>query len=227
MNKFITVMIIVEGKTEETFVNLILKPYLANKNIFVYATQVTTPGQKGGDVRFSRVKKDIEHHLKQRTDIYVTTFIDYYGIKEWPGIENVNSSFSPEQIAKVINDATKQEIAELFLKERGEKRFIPYIAIHEFEALLFSKPSAIAEELEISEDIILNNIENKTPESINNSYQTAPSKRLNKFLRNKKYSKVRNGIAIAQKIGIDSMRSKCPVFDNWLKAFEEIQNKEL
>jgi Domain of unknown function (DUF4276) len=69
MSNYINVVAIVEGKTEQIFIEQILKPYLAEKMIFMSATQVTKPGQKGGDVRFSRIKKDLELHLKQRQDI--------------------------------------------------------------------------------------------------------------------------------------------------------------
>ncbi|MGI6657283.1 MAG: DUF4276 family protein [Desulfobulbus sp.] len=68
MSDFIEVIAIVEGKTEEIFINSLLKPYLAEKKIFMTPTQVSKPGQKGGDVRFERVKRDIENHLKQRAD---------------------------------------------------------------------------------------------------------------------------------------------------------------
>ena len=82
MSDYIEVIAIVEGKTEQVFVESVLQPYLAQQNIFISATQVSKPGQKGGDVRFSRVSRDIERHLKQRPDTYVTTLVDYYGIKE-------------------------------------------------------------------------------------------------------------------------------------------------
>ncbi len=115
MSNYIEVIVIVEGKTEQIFVESILAPYLGYngheadlvlaqiclttnlkinligyvlfhiKNIGMKATQVSKPGQKGGDVRFSRVKKDLRNHLKQRSDTYISTFVDYYGIKEWLG----------------------------------------------------------------------------------------------------------------------------------------------
>jgi len=77
MSNYIEVIAIVEGKTEQIFIESILAPYIGHKNIGIRATQVSKPGQKGGDVRFSRVKRDLEHNLRQRTDTYVTTFIDY------------------------------------------------------------------------------------------------------------------------------------------------------
>lgn len=72
MNKYVEVMAIVEGATEESFIKQVLAPYLGYKNIGMHATQVTKPGQKGGDVRFERVKNDIIRHLKQKPDTIVT-----------------------------------------------------------------------------------------------------------------------------------------------------------
>jgi hypothetical protein len=71
MSEYIEVMVIVEGKTEQMFIERILAPYLGHKNIGMRATQVSKPGQKGGDVRFSRVQKDLGNHLKQRSDVYI------------------------------------------------------------------------------------------------------------------------------------------------------------
>ena len=57
-----------------------------------------------------------------------------------------------------------------------------------------------------------------SPEQINNSPETAPSKRLEKW--NGQYGKTTDGIAIAAAIGIVRMREKCPLFDAWLCALE-------
>ena len=224
MSNFIEIMAIVEGKTEEIFINSLLRPYLADKNIFIYATQVTKPGQKGGDVRFARVKKDLELHLKQRSDTYVTILVDYYGTKEWPGLDNVPPQANPAQIAMTVNGATKEEVVALFSEQQAERRFIPYMAIHEFESLLFSNSAAIAEELEVSvENVDSVLTECGEPEAINNSSQTAPSKRLDSWSRNGKFPKTTTGIAIAKVIGIKVMREKCPLFNAWLETFETLQ----
>jgi len=59
MSNCVEIVAIVEGKTEEIFIKNILQPHLANKNIFITPIIVSKPGQKGGDVKFSRVKNDI------------------------------------------------------------------------------------------------------------------------------------------------------------------------
>ncbi len=223
MNNHINVVAIVEGKTEQIFVQSLLAPYLAQKNIFMTATQVTKPGQKGGDVRFSRVKKDLGIHLKQRPDTYVTTFVDYYGTKEWPGIDSVAPNLKPDQIAEYVNEATQEQVNTLFAEQQAERRFIPYMAIHEFEALLFSDSELLAAELDVDEaEISAVLAQYNEPEAINNSAQTAPSKRLDGWSKTQKFPKTSLGIAIARRIGITQMREKCPVFNGWIGSFEAI-----
>lgn len=223
MSSHIYVVAIVEGKTEQIFVESILAPYLAQKMIFMVATQVTKPGQKGGDVRFSRVQKDIGLHLKQRSNTYVTTFIDYYGTKEWPGIDLIAPNLKPDQIAECINEATQEQVNTLFAEQQSGRRFIPYMAIHEFEALLFSDSESLAAELGVDEAEISDVLtQHHDPEAINNSRQTAPSKRLDGWAKTKKFPKTSLGIAIANRIGITQMREKCPVFNAWIGSFEAI-----
>ncbi|MFK5953861.1 MAG: DUF4276 family protein [Desulfobacterium sp.] len=225
MSNYIEVMVIVEGKTEEIFINSMVQPYLAPKNIFIRATQITKPGQKGGDVRFARVKRDLAIHLRQRKETYVTIFVDYYGIKhDWPGLDSVREGATPKQIARTINHATKAMAVELFAKENAENRFIPFIAVHEFEALLFSDPALLSSHLEVRlSDINAVLAQCGTPEAINNNPDTAPSKRLDGWSKNGKFPKTTTGIAIAQGIGINKMREECPLFDTWLNTFEMIQ----
>ncbi|CDG22268.1 MULTISPECIES: DUF4276 family protein [Xenorhabdus] len=221
MSNYIEVMAIVEGKTEQIFIEKMLQPYLAEKMIFISATQVSKPGQKGGDVRFSRVKKDIEMHLKQRPTTYVTTFIDYYGTNEWPGLETLNRHWEPKQIAEHLHLSTQNEVRQFLPAQRVDERFIPYIVMHEFEALLFSDKEILANELNIDEQEVEQVLQEcREPESINNSPQTAPSKRLGKWSANGVFAKTTTGIAIAEKIGIPKMREKCPLFDEWLHKLE-------
>jgi hypothetical protein len=226
MSNCIEVMVIVEGKTEEIFINSMVQPHLADKNIFVRATQITKPGQKGGDVRFERVKKDLGMHLKQRPDTYVTLFVDYYGIKsDWPGLSSIRQGATPAEISETINAATREEVVRLYADQRADKRFVPFIAVHEFEALLFSSPESLSTRLGVDlarvEKVLK---ECREPEAINNDPERAPSKRLDAWSKNGKFRKTTTGIAIAREIGITMMREKCPLFNSWLKTFEDMMD---
>ncbi|ABK44087.1 conserved hypothetical protein [Magnetococcus marinus MC-1] len=224
MSDFIEVYALVEGKTEQLFIEKILAPYLGCKEIYMHAQQCSKPGQKGGDVRFSRVKGDLGIHLKQRPDTYVTTLIDYYGTKEWPGLDDVPAQAPPAVIAQTINEATKLEVFSLFAAQQVERRFIPFVAVHEFEALLFSDAAILAKYLGKDVSVVSKVISAcGSPEAINNSPQTAPSKRLDDWCGTRKFLKTTTGISVAEEIGIDKIRQKCPLFDSWLATFEKIQ----
>ncbi len=220
MSKFVHV--IVEGQTEQKFIQQLLAPYCAANDIFLTASLVSKKGANGGDVKFQRVERDIMHFLNQRRFAAVSTFVDYYGIKEWPGKESIEPHFSPKQIADTLNQAAMRVISNNYNDLAPQKRFIPFVAVHEFETLLFSDSKILADSLRIEHRKVIDVLEEcGTPEEINNGPATAPSKRLAMWL-NGKYGKTTLGISIAQEIGIDKMRQACPLFHNWLTALEQL-----
>ena len=221
MSNYVEIVAIVEGKTEEIFIKDILQPHLANKSIFITPIIVSKPGQKGGDVKFARVKNDIERHLKQRSDTYLTIFFDFYGIKsDWPGITVAGGMLDPKEKAKLVNQATMEKVVKYF-GEDAARRFIPYIAMYEFEALLFSDPAVLARKLQIEESEIVSIIEEcGGPENIDNSPITAPSKRLESLSH--RFKKTTTGIAILKETGLTVIREKCPIFDSWVTTLESI-----
>jgi hypothetical protein len=226
MNKMIEIVVLVEGQTEKIFVEELLcqYPYIVDKNICLRPIIFTKPGEKGGDIRFSRAERDIGNHLKQRTDTYVTLMMDYYGIKEWPGLTESKRQREYFKKAEIINIETEKEVQKLFPEQNRGHRFIPYVSMHETEALYFCDPAIVAEALDINQSKIESILsEYDGPEAINDSFETAPSKRLSK-LSNDKYKKTTTGIAIAKKIGIKRMRERCPLFNAWIGKMESLKS---
>lgn len=223
MNDYAEIIVIAEGETERIFIRDMLVPYLAQQKVYMTPIILSKPGQKGGDVRFARAKNDIGLHLKQRKDTYVTLFVDYYGIKsDWPGYKEAKQQTVPKHKADKINAATKAEVIRLFGDNNPDRRFIPFIAIHEFEALLFSDPRKLSEHLNISQSEIDKIItECKQPENINDSPISAPSKRLEKL--SERFKKTSDGIAIAKAIGLNKIREQCPLFHAWLTTVENLK----
>ncbi len=72
--------IIVEGQTEEEFVNNSLSHYLNTKGINNIKPILleTSPGFFGGDLTFARYKLNIDNLLENRTDLLVTSLIDFF-----------------------------------------------------------------------------------------------------------------------------------------------------
>jgi len=121
-----------------------------------------------------------------------------------------------------MNQATANKVQELFPEENKDYRFIPYVSMHEIEALYFSDPVCLAEKLYVKREKIDSILRDcREPEAINDDANTAPSKRLKNL--SEKFKKTTTGIEIAKTIGITRMRENCPLFDEWIVKIENLQ----
>ncbi len=193
----------VEGPTEERFVKMVMVPYL--QNLGIYAQPLLLAGT-GGDISLRRIRKDL-NNLANSFD-KVTTLYDFYGFRD--KVEGDNKTSLEQKIIECV-------AAPL----RG--RVIPYVQMHEFEGILFSSPEAIEhnigqEGLTHWASNILQQF-NNDPERINDSKETAPSKRL---LRDTNYIKIVHGPNIAHEIGLNTLRQRCAGFGNWLDTLEAL-----
>ena len=183
MNNHAEVVVLVEGPTEQQFVKQLLTPYLAQRGVYLTPIILDKPGEKGGDVKFARARNDIEKHLKQRHDSWLTLLVDYYGIRgDWPGYTESKKQAEHTRKAQIMNQATHEEVKKLFPNHNSELRFIPYVSMYEIEALYFSDTPCLAAKLGVQhrkiEEILK---ECGEPEKINDHTTTAPSKRLVKL----------------------------------------------
>ena len=222
MNNYAEVVVLVEGPTEQQFVKQLLAPYLAQRGVYLTPIILDKPGEKGGDVKFARAKNDIEKHLKQRRDTWLTFLVDYYGIRsDWPGYSESKLQTEHSRKAQIMNRATHDEVKKLFPGHNSDSRFIPYVSMYELEALYFSDPPCLAEKLGVQQRQIEEILEEcGEPEKINDHTTTAPSKRLGKL--SDRFKKTSTGIAIAAAIGIPKMRDACPLFNNWVTTLENL-----
>jgi len=222
MNSYAEVVVLVEGLTEQLFVKQLLRPYMAARGLHLTPIILSKPGEKGGDVKFARASNDIGRHLKQRGDTCITLLVDYYGIRgDWPGYAESKWQIDHRRKAAIMNEATAEQVQQLFPEQNQGSRFIPYVSMYEIEALYFSDPACLAEQLGVAQcqiDMIL--AECGEPEKINDHVTTAPSKRLEAL--SERFKKTSSGIAVAGKIGIDKMRGACPLFDSWLTKLESL-----
>jgi len=226
MSKIINLHCLVEGRTEKNFIDEVLAPYLAPKGVFVQSSETTTASgivkHKGGDIRFTRIKRELTIFLKQRSDLYVSSFVDYYGLKEWPGKDEIPANAMPDQIADILNNSAINVMMQEEPALKCEERYIPFMAVHEFEAFLFSAPEILAREICASPRSVRDVIEEcGTPEQINTGIDSAPSKRII-GLAKVPYHKATNGVDIAKIITIDTIREQCPLFDAWLNRIESL-----
>lgn len=213
-----------EGQTEQAFVKTVLSPHLAAFNVFADARSVLTSKDKkvhkeyrGGLINYQKARADIVTWLKedQHSECRFTTMFDLYALPEdFPGYVDAAKLNDPYARVLALEDAFRQDI--------DDRRFIPYIQLHEFEALILADPQQLDwEYLEHDEPIsnLANMVGTQNPELINDGPQTAPSKRILKEIP--EYDKVTVGVSVAQKIGIASLRLKCSHFTNWLEKLEQ------
>ena len=210
------VYIVVEGQTEQEFVNSVISPYLQNFGILNVTPILirTSRTGRGGMVSYSHLANTIKPLLmSEKNDYIVTTFIDFFRLpNDMPHYEDSMKKPDKMEQIKSLEGAINEAI--------DDRRFFSYIQLHEFEALLFSSNKGFeyyfSEELAEKTASIISSYDN--PEDINTSPKGAPSKRL---AIKSDYNKVLEGNLIALEIGIKSILEKCPRFAEWINNIVE------
>ena len=220
------VVVVCEGQTEEAFVNRTLAPALATRQVLLQPRLVRTSRRSaGGALNRERVLRFLRNTLRQRADVYVTTFFDLYGLSaDFPGRSQGAALADPhERAAAVETEFHATVVREV---ECRPDRFLPHIQPYEFESLLFSDPSRFAT-VEPEWQPFVGALEEarrsaRTPEHVNDGRDTHPSARLAHLLLRPRYDKVRHGTAVSAEIGVDRIRAECRHFDRWLTRLEAL-----
>jgi hypothetical protein len=218
------VNVVVEGETEESFVNNVLRAALLPHEVYLTPILLGVPGKKGGGPTYARLQKDVLLRLKEDPTAYCSTMLDFYGLGE--GFPGTPVPLNLPNIAKAIHieKAVKADICGLIPDRRPDRRFVPYIQLHEYEALLFSDPTAFATAInqpDLAAAFQTVRDDFATPEDIDDSAATAPSKRVLQVYRS--YRKVIHGTNAARDIGIEAMRRECPHFRDWIERLAALR----
>ena len=226
----------VEGQTEEEFVKDVLSGHLAQKGFHSVTARLIGNARhrasRGGIKSWQSAKKEIGNHLKSDSGCVVSTMVDYYalpssGTNAWPGraeSAGLNHQATATQLEKALLEDVQIDLGDSF----NPLRFVPFVLMHEFEALLFSDCGAFSRgifrpDLEPKLQEIRNQFD--TPEEINDSPQTAPSKRIENLAFG--YNKPFHGILAVHEIGLVRIREECPHFNSWITKLELMGEKFL
>lgn len=219
----------VEGQTEETFVNEVLGPHLYAQGYTQVSARLLGNARqrshRGGARSWVSVRKEIINHLKADANCLVTTMVDFYGLPQvgqhaWPGRTEASGLPFADKAPSVKNAIFADIRAELGDGYQPD-RFIPYVMMHEFEGLLFSDCAQFAIGVgypDLSPQLQAVRDAFSSPEEINDSPQTAPSKRVKAIFAG--YDKPLFGALAVLEIGLDSIRAECPHFKDWLECLE-------
>lgn len=213
------VLIVVEGQTEERFVKTVLQPALEPIGLAITPTIVATKRVKdggtfkGGIHSYGQFREHLRRVLVGSGGALVTSMIDYYALPtDFPGMSDRPAHGTPRQRVQHVERALQVDV--------GQPNFLPFIALHEFEAWLFSDPQTVPSVLaQPRQSAAFASIANAhAPEDINEKPETAPSRRLLDLFPG--YRKALHGPPAAQRIGLPTIRARCPHFDHWLSRVE-------
>jgi hypothetical protein len=116
-----------------------------------------------------------------------------------------------------------EDVCNILSSGFDPKRFVPYVQLHEFEALLFCGPKELSEVLQVPaheskfREIVKNSGE---PEAIDDNPNTAPSKRIVALAPH--FRKMLHGSLTTKRIGIERIRRGCRHFADWLAKLEAL-----
>lgn len=211
----ITLTVLGEGPTEVNFVTQVLKPHLAARSIFAKATSL------GGGLAWGKLKRELDLSLRQRREHeFLTTMFDLYKLMRVPDCPDSSGVYG----------AAKAVLLETaMLSGLPNPNFVPYVQVHEFEALLFAdlKKLSVAfpdGEADNAISVLARETKSLQPEDIDEGEQTAPSKRLVRELPQYKGLKSTAGPQIAENIGLPVLREACPHFNDWITKLENLSS---
>jgi hypothetical protein len=225
MNLFIYV----EGQEEELFVNRVLRSHLNSFGVVVQKPVLAaTSFRIGGDDRADATVGGVTNYDSIREDVLnqfaagdiaaadmLTTLIDLYALPtSFPGCE--------EATAQGLSGGDKAaHIEQAWKVDMGHANFFPYIQVHEFEALILTRPSVLEtyypEHVAGIEQLGRECARFVTPEDINEVKATSPSHRI--LSRVPTYQKI-DGFRHLQDIGLPELKVHCPRFKEWIERCE-------
>jgi len=220
----------VEGQTEQAFAVEVLQPHLFVFNVFVTKPRLIGPHGRRGDRipqggmfhTFVHALADMKRWLLEDRshEVRFSMMVDLYALPhDVPGHAEAMALIDPHAQAATLEAALADTVQD--------QRFIPYVQVHEFEALLLAAPEKFAELFEQrARQIAMLTAECDafaSSELINHGQHTHPKARIKQYLVD--YDENVDGPLLAQAMGLDRIRQKCPHFDQWLTKLENLDRE--
>jgi hypothetical protein len=214
---------LVEGQSEEAFVKQTLSPWLATHRVFVQGPVVLWTkrlpaggGHRGGVGSWWQIRKNLQALLADG-DAWVTTLLDFYGLpKDAPGWAARKGHLTGHEQVLGMQSEISAALGH-------PPRFVPFLALHEFEAWMFAAPSVVA--AHFGDPAVASKLEAEIPiaggpEAINQGPSSHPKARLRQHCPS--YKETSDGPTLLSKIGMPVVRVACPHFGAWLARLEAL-----
>jgi hypothetical protein len=178
--------------------------------------------KKGGLISYDQAKNDLLRWIAEEKNRqpYFTTMFDLYALpNDFPGFSASLKIVDPFQRVEFLEKA--------FYEDIGFHQFIPYIQLHEFEALLLANPDVFELEYphakkEIDQMKAIVQAHDDNPEKVNAGKHTAPSKRIISLIPEYEGNKVSVGAELAGIEGVEKQKERCAHFGAWIEKIEKI-----
>jgi Domain of unknown function (DUF4276) len=218
------IFVVVEGETEERFLRSVLYDHFILRDIHLEGQQWITNrklGTKGGGKNFDFIQNHVSRlvsHYKSDPEVFISTMIDLYAFPRQ------GKTVYDQEVEKIRSGKGKALLLQEKLAQRVNYRnFIPYVQLHEFEALLLARPDSLAHfyanrQNEI--EALKLDIAGIAPEEINDTSENAPSKRIIRHIPSYEKQKTTAGVITAAQIGLPLLRQTCPHFAGWITKLE-------
>jgi hypothetical protein len=138
----------VEGQTEWAFVNAVIAPHLKDGfHVLADVRMVSTcrrKGKRGGMTSYQRVKNDILRWMAAchpPQGYFFTTMFDLYALPtDFPEFGAARRASDPLERVRMLEDGLCNDFRSRWDPTAPPLQLIPYVQLHEFEALLFADP---------------------------------------------------------------------------------------
>lgn len=228
MKKYLYLNILAEGQAEREFAQKTLGPYFEPFGIVADSRCVLTSrkkNKKGGLENYQQVKNDLKRWISEEKGRhpFFTTMFDLYALpNDFPKFNESLKILDPYQRVEFLENAFSEDI--------NYNKFIPYIQLHEFEALILANPEILLlEYLDAHKQVeqlkkIVENYDNN-PERVNTGNTTAPSKRIISLIPEYEGNKVSVGAVLAGIDGVKVQKERCKHFADWIEKIEKLSEK--
>jgi hypothetical protein len=223
------VIAIVEGQSEQAFVERVIAPHLGALGLAVHSKLIGPPGHKGGLARsWSSCNREIRAMLRiggGKRVVHATTLFDFYGMRpDWPGRTEAMAAQAADQ-PRIVEQAIHAAVCTDLGSSFDPDLFFPHVQMHELEALLFTDIGMLRYEFLDGEHRLrelADSVRGIPPEEINDSPTTAPSKRIIRHVPEYSGAKVRAAPEVLNLIGLPALRKACPHFASWMTRLESL-----
>jgi hypothetical protein len=214
-------LLLVEGQAEEVFVRDVLTGHLAAWDIhptpvLLKTKRIKSGGTfKGGVLHAPQVLGDIDRLLEDTGAVAVTTMLDYHALPgDLPGM----ATRPPGDVYARVAHVEAALAAHV-----NDRRFLPHLVLHEYEAWIYVDPAACARVFDdgrVPAQLTAIRAAAGGAERIDDGPTTAPSKRLAAVYP--AYRKTLHGPMAVGATGLAAVKAACPHASAWLQAIEQL-----